>query len=352
MRIGYGLRGAAGEIAAEAARARELGFDALSTSEVANDPFLPLAVAAGSAGEMRLETHIAVAFARSPMVTANAAHYLHLLSGGRAVLGLGTQIKPHITRRFDMPWSSRPAAQMRDYLGALHAIWADWNDGVQLAFRSEHYTHALMADMFRPEPSPSAPEVHLAAVGPVMTRLAGELADGLIPHAFSTPEWFSEVTLPALHEGLERSGRERADVVVHCPGFVVVTGEEGAGEQETLAVRRQIAFYGSTPAYADVLRRAGRGELHDRLHALSIGSDPDRWARMGDLVDDELLGAFAVIGPLGQVAEELGRRYGDTIDQVHVVPPEGTTREALAGFRDRLSPRRSGPETPGAPSGA
>lgn len=337
MRIGYGLRGAAGEVADEAARARDLGFDALSTSEVAHDPFLPLAVAAGSSGDMRLETHIAVAFARSPMVTANAAHYLHVLSGGRAVLGLGTQIKPHITRRFDMPWSSRPAAQMRDYLGALHAIWRDWNEGVQLAFRSEHYNHTLMTDMFRPEPLPTAPEVHLAAVGPVMTRLAGELADGLIPHAFSTPEWFHEVTLPALREGLERSGRERSDVVVHCPGFVVVTGEARASEAEKLAVRRQIAFYGSTPAYGDVLRRAGRAELHDRLHALSVGGDPERWARMGDLVDDDLLAAFSVIGPIADVADELARRYGGDIDQVHVVPPDGTTPEALAAFRDRLS---------------
>ncbi len=337
MRIGYGLRGTGADVVDEAARARDLGFDALTTSEVAYDPFLPLAVAAGSSGGMRLETHIAVAFARSPMVTANAAHYLHLISGGRAVLGLGTQIKPHITRRFDMPWSSRPAAQMRDYLGALHAIWADWNTGEPLGFRSEHYNHTLMTDMFRPEPLPTAPEVHLAAVGPVMTRLAGELADGLIPHAFSTPQFFSEVTLPALEEGLERSGRSRSDVVVHCPGFVVVTGEAGAAESDLLALRRQIAFYGSTPAYADVLRRAGRGELHDRLHALSVGGDPERWERMGDLVDDELLDAFAVIGPAAKVADELARRYGTGIDQVHVVPPEGTTAETLAAFRARLA---------------
>ena len=126
-------------------------------------------------------------------------------------------------------------------------------------------------------------------------------------------------------------------MVVHCPGFVVVTGEAGAGEQEKLAVRRQIAFYGSTPAYADVLRRAGRGELHDQLHALSVGSDPDRWARMGDLVDDDLLGAFSVIGPIAEVADELARRYGGTIDQVHVVPPEGTDADALADFRRRLA---------------
>jgi probable F420-dependent oxidoreductase len=337
VRIGYGLRGTGADVAREAAWARDLGLDALSTSEVATDPFLPLAVAASSAGEMRLETHIAVAFARSPMVTANAAHYLHLLSGGRAVLGLGTQIKPHITRRFDMPWSSKPAAQMRDYLQALHAIWRDWNHGEQLAFRSEHYNHTLMTDMFRPAPAATAPEVHLAAVGPVMTRLAGELADGLIPHAFSTPEFFRAVTLPALDEGLERAGRERSDVVVHCPGFVVVTGEVGASDEEVLALRRQIAFYGSTPAYAEVLRMRDRGDLHEQLHQLSVTSDRERWKRMGDLVDDDLLGAFAVIGPMPDVAEELARRYGADIDQVHLTPPESTTREAVEDFRRRLA---------------
>ena len=329
MRIGYGLRGGAGDVAGEAAWARDLGLDALSTSEVANDPFLPLAVAAGSSGDMRLETHIAVAFARSPMVTANAAHYLHLLSGGRAVLGLGTQIKPHITRRFDMPWSSRPAAQMRDYLQALHAIWRDWNQGEQLAFRSEHYNHTLMTDTFRPPAAGTAPEVHLAAVGPVMTRLAGELADGLIPHAFSTPEFFRAVTLPALHEG--------TDVVVHCPGFVLVTGEAGASDDELLALRRQIAFYGSTPAYAEVLRMRDRGDLHEQLHQLSVTSDPERWARMGDLIDDDLLGAFAVTGPMPEVADELRRRYGGDIDQVHLTPPAGTDSDAVADFRSRLS---------------
>lgn len=337
MRIGYGLRGGAGDVAGEAMWARDLGLDALSTSEVANDPFLPLAVAAGSSGDMRLETHIAVAFARSPMVTANAAHYLHLLSGGRAVLGLGTQIKPHITRRFDMPWSSRPAAQMRDYLQALHAIWRDWNQGEQLAFRSEHYNHTLMTDTFRPPAAGTAPEVHLAAVGPVMTRLAGELADGLIPHAFSTPEFFRAVTLPALHEGLERAGRERTDVVVHCPGFVLVTGEAGASDDELLALRRQIAFYGSTPAYAEVLRMRDRGDLHEQLHQLSVTSDPERWARMGDLVDDDLLGAFAVTGPMPEVADELRHRYGGDIDQVHLTPPAGTDSDAVADFRSRLS---------------
>jgi probable F420-dependent oxidoreductase len=336
VRIGYGLRGTVGDVADEAAWARDLGLDALSTSEVAHDPFLPLAVAAASSGEMRLETHIAVAFARSPMVTAAAAHYLHLLSGGRAVLGLGTQIKPHVTRRFDMPWSSRPAAQMRDYLRALHAIWRDWNHGEQLAFRSEHYNHTLMTDTFRPAAAETAPEVHLAAVGPVMTRLAGELADGLIPHAFSTPEFFRAVTLPALHEGLERAGRERSDVVVHCPGFVLVTGEAGASDDELLALRRQIAFYGSTPAYAEVLRMRDRGDLHEQLHRLSVTADPDRWERMGDLVDDDLLGAFAVTGPLPEVADELRRRYGGDIDQVHLTPPAGTDRDAVAGFRDRL----------------
>lgn len=337
VRIGFGLRGGGAAVAAEAARARDLGFDAVSTAEVSHDPFLPLALAAGSSGEMRLETHIAVAFARSPMVTAGAAHYLHLLSGGRFVLGMGTQIKPHVQRRFHMPWSGRPVAQMRDYVQALHAIWRDWNEGVPLDFRSEHYVHTLMTDNFRPAPAPAPPEVHLAAVGPVMTRLAGEVADGLIPHAFSTPEWFREVTLPALDEGLERSGRQRSDVVVHCPGFVVVTGDGGAGEEELTALRRQIAFYGSTPAYAEVLRQRGLGALYEELHQLSVGRDPERWARMGELVDDEVLAAFSVIGTLEQVAAELRSRYGTDVDQVHLAPPDGTDADAIARFRRHLS---------------
>lgn len=337
MRIGYGLRGKAAGVAAEAAWARELGLDSLSTAEVAHDPFLPLALAAAASGEMRLETHIAVAFARSPMVTAAAAHYLHLLSGERFVLGLGTQIKPHITRRFDMPWSAKPATQMRDYIQALQAIWRDWNHGEQLDFHSEHYNHTLMTDTFRPERAETPPEIHLAAVGPVMTRLAGEVADGLIPHGFSTPEWFREVTLPGLHEGLERSGRDRSSIVVHCPGFVVVTGATGATDAELVGVKRQIAFYGSTPAYADVLRLRGRGDLHEQLHQLSVTDDPERWVRMGDLVDDELIEAFAVIGPLPDVADELHRRYGADVDQVHLSPPAGISQDAITDFRRRLS---------------
>jgi probable F420-dependent oxidoreductase len=337
MRIGSGLRGAVAGIAAEAARARELGFDALSSSEVANDPFLPLALAAEASGGLRLETHIAVAFARTPMVTAESAHYLQLLSGGRFVLGLGTQTKPHIQRRFDMPWSGKPATQMRDYLQALHAIWRDWNDGEPLDFRSEHYSHTLMTDTFRPQRAPSAPEIHLAAVGPVMTRLAGELADGLIPHAFSTPEWFRTVTLPALHEGLERTGRDRSSVVVHCPGFVVATGDDGPSDEQLTALRRQIAFYGSTPAYAGVLELLGRRELHEQLHRMSVARDPERWIRMGDLVDDEVLTAFSVVGPLPEVADELARRYGSDIDQVHLALPADAGKEELADFRRRLS---------------
>lgn len=337
MRIGWGLRSTITGIAEEAARARDLGFDTLSCSEVAHDPFLPLALAVQASGGMRLETLIAVAFARSPMVTAESAHYLQLLSDGRLVLGLGTQTKPHIRRRFDMPWSGRPATQMRDYLQALHAIWRDWNEGVPLDFRSEHYSHTLMTDTFRPRAAQRAPEVHLAAVGPVMTQLAGELADGLIPHAFSTPEWFREVTLPALREGLERSGRDRTDVVVHCPGFVVVTGADGPTEQQLTGLRRQIAFYGSTPAYAGVLELIARRDLHEQLHRLSVGRDPERWMRMGDLVDDEVLAAFSVVGTLPVVADELRRRYGREIDQVHLTPPDDTTPEELAAFRDRLA---------------
>jgi probable F420-dependent oxidoreductase len=338
MRISASLHGQLENAAAEAARARDLGFDAVSTAEVAHDPFVPLALAAAESGSMTLETHIAVAFARSPMQMASVAHDLHALSGGRLVLGLGTQTKPHILRRFQMPWSGRPVLQMRDYVGALRAIWADWDRGEPLRFRSQHYSHTLMTDTFRPAPLDTPPPaIHLAAVGPVMTRLAGEVCDGLVPHAFSTPEWFREVTLPALMTGVERAGRERADLVVHCPGFVLVTDASGPSPDQLQALRQQIAFYGSTPAYADVLRLHGWDSVHDGLHRLSLGDDPERWVRMADLVTDEMVTAFAVVGPLARVVTEIAARYGDDIDQVNLSSAGSVTADDVRQARAALA---------------
>jgi probable F420-dependent oxidoreductase len=337
MKVDTGL--AAGEWAAlpEAARGlEEAGYDGAWTAEVSHDPFLPLGVAAAATSRISLGTSIAVAFARSPMNTAYLANDLQAASQGRFILGLGSQIKAHITRRFSMPWG-RPAPQMREYILALRAIWAAWNEGQPLDVQGEYYQHTLMTAMFRPEPHPyGPPRVFLAAVGTAMTRVAGEVTDGIVVHGFTTERYLREVTLPALAEGAARAGRSRDDLEVTCPGFVVIDdGDDVAGQ--ITAVRRQIAFYGSTPAYRPVLALHGWGELADRLHALSVTSDEGRWAAMGGLIDDEVLNTFAVIGPPQDAGAELKRRYGDIVDRVTVpraaaLAPD-QVRDLLSGLR-------------------
>jgi probable F420-dependent oxidoreductase len=320
------------------ARALEAaGYDGAWTAEVSHDPFLPLGVAAAVTARISLGTAIAVAFARSPMTTAYVANDLQAASHGRFILGLGSQIKAHVTRRFSMPWGS-PAAQMREYILALRAIWAAWNGGSPLDVRGEYYQHTLMTAMFRPEPHPyGAPPVFLAAVGSAMTRVAGEVADGLVVHGFTTERYLREVTLPALAEGAARAGRSRQDIEVTCPGFVVVDDGGAETASRVAAVRRQIAFYGSTPAYRPVLALHGWAELADQLHALSVTRDEGRWAAMGDLIDDEVLNTFAVIGRAPDAGAELKRRYGDIVDRVRVprsaeLPPT-EIRDLLAGLR-------------------
>jgi probable F420-dependent oxidoreductase len=301
----------------EARRLEAAGYAGAWTTEVSHDPFLPLGVAAAATSGISLGTRIAVAFARSPMNTAYIANDLQAASRGRFILGLGSQVKAHVTRRFSMPWG-RPAPQMREYVLALRAIWAAWNEGRPLDVRGEYYQHTLMTATFRPEPHQyGPPRVFLAAVGAAMTRVAGEVTDGLVVHAFSTERYLREVTLPALAEGAARAGRSRHDLEVTCPGFVVIDdGGDVAGR--IAGVRRQIAFYGSTPAYRPVLALHGWGELADRLHALSVTSDEGRWAAMGELIDDEVLNTFAVIGSPRHVGVELSRRYGDIVDRVTV----------------------------------
>ena len=324
------------DVPGSARRLEEAGYDGAWTAEVSHDPFLPLGAAALATSRLTLGTSIAVAFARNPMSMAYVAHDLQAASGGRFILGLGSQIKAHITRRFSMPWGA-PVAQMREYILALRSIWACWDEGRPLDVHGEYYRHTLMTAMFRPEPNPCGPPpVFLAAVGTAMTRVAGEVADGLIPHGFTTERYLREVTLPALEEGINRAGRSRDDLQVTCPGFVVVDdGGPGAAER-IAATRRQIAFYGSTPAYRPVLALHGWGDLADRLHELSVSRDEGRWAAMGELIDDDVLNAFAVIGTPLDAASELKRRYGDVADRITVpvtagLPPD-RVRELLAGL--------------------
>ncbi|SHH60746.1 LLM class F420-dependent oxidoreductase [Streptomyces sp. 3214.6] len=304
------------EVVEEAKHHEKAGYDGLWASESKHDPFLPLLLAAEHTDRLEVGTAIAVAFARSPMQLAYTAHDLQTYSGGRFSLGLGSQIKPHIERRFSMPWS-RPAARMREYVSALHAIWAAWNEGERLNFRGDFYSHTLMSPFFSPPPATGgAPKVFVAAVGEAMTRVAGEVADGLLAHGFTTERYLREVTLPTVGAGLASSARTRADFSV---SHLLLTATGRTEEEMARAIdgtRGQIAFYGSTPAYRGVLELHGWGELGDELHALSTSRREDKWEAMTRLVDDEVLHTFAVVAEPERVAAEIRRRYGSLVDRV------------------------------------
>ena len=312
--ITFDLAGAA-EAAAEA---EATGYDGVWSAETSHDPFLPLLLAAGSTKRIELGTSITVAFARNPMTTAVTANDLQLASGGRFILGLGSQIKPHIEKRFSMPWS-HPAARMREFVLAMRAIWASWNEGAKLEFRGEFYTHTLMTPFFDPGPNPhGAPKVYLAGVGGLMTEVAGEVCDGFICHGFTTERYLREVTIPALERGRAKAGKSMDGFDIAGPSFVVTGATDEQREKAAEGTRQQIAFYGSTPAYRPVLELHGWGGLQDELNALS---KQGKWVEMGGLIDDEILNTFAVVGEPEQVAPELKRRYGDVIDRISFYAP-------------------------------
>jgi probable F420-dependent oxidoreductase len=298
----------------EAAGALEQnGYDGGWTAETSHDPFLPVLLAAEHTSRLELGTNIAVAFARNPMIVANIGWDLQAYSQGRFILGLGTQIQPHIEKRFSMPWS-HPARRMREFIAALHAIWSAWKDGTRLRFEGDFYTHKIMTPMFTPEPQPyPAPKVFIAAVGEVMTEMCGEVADGHLGHPMVSKRYLDEVTLPALRRGMHSSGRDREDFEVACE-VMVATGENDAELAAAMtAARKQIAFYGSTPAYRKVLELHGWGDLHAELNRLSKQGE---WDAMGSLIDDEMLGAFAVVGPVDEVGAALRRRCEGPVDRV------------------------------------
>lgn len=298
----------------EAQALEAVGYSGVKSIETAHDPFLPLLLAAQSTKKVDLITGIAVAFARSPMTTANVAHDLNAASGGRFILGLGSQIRPHITKRFSMPWSS-PAARMREFILALHAIWDCWYEDKPLEFIGKFYTHTLMTPFFAPTNNEfGRPKVALAAVGPLMTEIAGEVADGIILHGFTTEAYIREVTLPALERGFAKSGRKRADFEITYPVFSVIGRDEAEITAAKTPMREQIAFYGSTPAYKPVLESIGAGPLQVELNAMS---KQGRWAEMGGLIDDSILDKFAVIGDPAAVATQIKMRYGDIIDRTN-----------------------------------
>ncbi len=296
-------------------RAEDAGFDGVVSAEISHDPFLPLVLGASATERVDLITGIAVAFARNPMSTAVIANDINRLSNGRFVLGLGSQIKPHITKRFSMPWSD-PAARMREFVLAIRAIWASWNDGTPLAFRGEYYKHTLMTPMFDQGRNECGdPRIYVAAVGPAMTTIAGEVADGLMAHGFTTPSYLRNVTMINLAKGLERSNRSRGQVEVTVPIMSAIGRDESEIAPKLAALRQQLAFYGSTPAYRGVLEYHGWGDVGDELNRLSKQGE---WVAMGDLITDDMLKEFAVVGDLESVGAEIKQKFGGVVDRVQM----------------------------------
>lgn len=312
MKVDAGLGANLDKIPGAVEKLEALGFDGVRTAETSHDPFFPLLLAAEHSETVELITSIAVAFARNPMNLANIAHDLNAYSKGRFTLGLGSQIRPHITKRYSMPWGA-PARQMREFVVAMRAIWDAWYTGERLQHVGEYYTHSLMTPAFTPENKEyGAPKVILAAVGPKMTEVAGEVCDGMIIHPFSTVAYIESVTLPAIAAGLVKAGKSRDDFEISYSNFVVTGTDQEAFEANKKAAKQRIAFYGSTPAYKGVFDSIGAGELQPELNAMS---KQGRWEAMGTLIGDDVLAEFAVIGEPKDIARQMLTRYGAFTDR-------------------------------------
>jgi probable F420-dependent oxidoreductase len=290
------------------------GYDGLWVGETKSEPFLQLLHAADATERITVGTAIAIAFARTPMTIASAAYDMAQYSRGRFVLGLGSQVKTHIERRFSMPWS-HPAARMREFVLALRSIWSNWQDGAPLDFRGDYYTHTLMTPFFSPDPHQwGPPPVFIAGVGERMTDVAGEVGDGFFFHPFTTDRYMREVTLPALHAGRSRSGHDGLEgFTVAGPAFTCTGRDEAELATAIKGTKDQIAFYASTPAYRGVLELHGWGDLQPELTRLSKAG---RWSEMGDVIDDELLHAFAIVGEPAIVGKGLATRWGPVATRI------------------------------------
>jgi probable F420-dependent oxidoreductase len=325
-----GMLGGFDDVRTTAAAGEAAGYAGLWTGETMHDPFLQLVQACEVTERVTLGTSIAIAFGRTPMTLATTGYDLARYSQGRFVLGLGSQVKPHIERRFSMPWS-HPAARMREFVNALRAIWECWHNGTKLDFRGEFYTHTLMTPFFSPPAHEwGPPPVFVAGVGKLMTEVAGEVCDGFFFHAFTTPSYLREVTLPALARGRASGGNDSMDgFTVAGPAFTCVGRTDEELEAAVRGAKQQLAFYGSTPAYRAVLEHHGWGDLQPELTRLS---KEGKWEEMGEIIPDEVLREFAAVGDVTTVAQQLRERWGPSVNRLSFYVPyasDGALRRDL-----------------------
>ena len=321
------------EAAGLAKKAEEFGFDCFWVNETKHDPFVQLAVAATATRQIRLGTSIALAFTRSPTSLAYASWDLQSLSGGRLILGLGSQVKGHIERRFGVKWEA-PAPKIKEVVLAMKSVWSAWQDGSKLDFRGRFFRLDLMPPFFSPGSidHPAIP-VYLAGVNEGMCRVAGSVADGLHVHPLHTVRYLRDRILPALEEGASKAGRKREDVSVAVSVFAAVGDNDGEVARAREALREQVAFYASTRSYRKVLELHGWGDVCDRLHELSVKGE---WSRLAGEIDDRMLDEFVVGGTWGTMGETMEERYGRLVDRVRLyLPFDGAQgwRKLIEGFK-------------------
>ncbi|HJN49073.1 MAG: TIGR03617 family F420-dependent LLM class oxidoreductase [Pseudomonadales bacterium] len=310
MKVDAGISADMAKVADDAMRLEAMGYDGIRIAELNHDAFLPLVLAAEHTESIELVTSVAVAFSRNPMSLATIAHDLNAFSGGRLVLGLGSQVRPHIERRFSMPWY-KGARQMREFIDAMQAIFDCWYDGDRLDYVGEYYQHTLMPATFTPDNIEAGrPRIMLSATGPLMTKVAAEVADGMIMHPFSSEQYMREVTLPAIEAGLAKSKRTLADFELDYAPIVASGNDEESIEAAIAAARDRIAFYGSTEAYRPVLELHGWGDLQSELNMLN---KRQQQRQMADVISDEILHTIAIIGTPEEVVDTMKARFGDVI---------------------------------------
>jgi len=319
-------------VADNAKRLEALGYDGLRLAETNHDPFLPLTLAAEHTTRIELVTSVAVAFARNPMSMAILAHDLNAFARGRLVLGLGSQVKPHIERRFSMPWH-KAAAQMREFIEAMQAIFDCWYEGKRLEYRGDYYRHDLMPATFTPDNLDAPrPRIILSATGPLMTQVAAEVADGMIMHPFSSEKYMREVTLPAVQAGLERSGRNLDHFALDYAPMIATGTDAAAIDQAVGVLRERIAFYGCTEAYKPVLDIHGWGDLQAQLIALNRAH---KKAEMAALISDEMLTTIGIVGTPETVVDTMKARFGGLISRTGFTAPS-LAAEHLKQLLERL----------------
>lgn len=336
MKVGTGMQGGlVADIPQKARKAEELGYDFFSTSETKRNPFISAALAAEHTKRAQVRTSIALAFARSPMDTAYMAWDLQSLSGGRFQLGLGSQVRGHIVRRFNMPWG-RPAARMREYIMALRSVWRSWQNREKVDFKGDFYNFNLMPPFFTPEPIEHPDiKIYIAAVNANMLQVAGEVCDGVLLHSFGTFKYIREVVMPNLQKGADKAGRSPSDIDINGGGYIITGPNEEHIQKSRQEVKNAISFYASTRSYAPVMNAHGWNDTAQKLYRMSVEG---KWPEMGAQITDEMLDEFAIVGGYDEIIDKVKATYGPFASSLSFSIPvnSGEDEETLKDMIARL----------------